>query len=250
MFQNIELFVNSDSKFRKVLICAKTKPLTKAAHILQMVVKVLKIKMGLTVNMAMLNTFLFYAFSFVLVLSCIFSVISKKSVHSVLWLILGFFGAAWVLLSLRADFIAMVLIIVYVGAIAILFLFVVMMLEEPNSAIKKVKYKKLHMFFSLSVTIILFFEIFAILLTSKSANLITTFIKFDVKDLGKVLYTTYFFEFQSLGILFFVAMVGVIVLTLEERPKNKIQNAFRQISRQKSSVYLVKPETYKGVKID
>lgn len=197
-----------------------------------------------------LTGILFYIFSFILVLSAFFAVTVKKSVNAVLLLILAFFAAAWVFLTLGAEFIAMLLIIIYVGAIAVLFLFVVMMLEEPNSVIKKAKHGKINFLFSFGIGSILFFEIFTIILTTKIANKPAISMNFGIKDIGNILYTEYFFEFQTIGLLFFTAMVGAIILTLiPSVVKTKRQNFFKQISRDTTSVYLTNPEIGKGVKI-
>ena len=194
---------------------------------------------------------LFYFFSAVIIISSFLAVTSKKSVHSVLLLVLTFFATAWVFIIQRADFLAMLLIIIYVGAIAVLFLFVVMMLEEPNSAVKHIKRGKINFMFSFITGVILFFEIFAVIFTTKIyENIEHAQGKiFSIKDIGDVLYTEYFIEFQIMGFLFFTAMVGAIVLTLrKEDLTGKRQNIFTQISRE-SKVLLVKPEVGKGIKI-
>jgi NADH-quinone oxidoreductase subunit J len=202
-----------------------------------------------------LTGFLFYLFSSVLVLSCFFAVSAKRSVHSVLFLVLAFFACAWVFLTTGAEFIAMMLIIIYVGAIAVLFLFVVMMLEEPNADVKNFKRGKLNFLFSLAIGGVLFAELFAILLTTKiGVEAISSAKTFSIHDVGMVLYTHYFAEFQTAGLLFFTAMVGAIMITLfpqDEATKTKRQNFFTQISRRKEeTLYLAKPEIGKGVKID
>ena len=197
-----------------------------------------------------ITSVLFYFFSAVIVISSFLAVTSKKSVHSVLLLVLTFFAAAWVFIIQRADFLAMLLIIIYVGAIAVLFLFVVMMLEEPKAAVKHIKRDKVNFMFSFITGIILFFEIFAVIFTTKIYETIESAAKvFTIKDIGDVLYTEYFIEFQIMGFLFFTAMVGAIVLTFrKEDITGKRQNIFTQISRE-SKVVLMKPEVGKGVKI-
>jgi NADH-quinone oxidoreductase subunit J len=201
-----------------------------------------------------LTGLLFYLFSAVLVLSCFFAVSSKRSVHSVLFLVLAFFACAWVFLTNGAEFIAMMLIIIYVGAIAVLFLFVVMMLEEPNEDVKKFKRGKLNFLFSFAIGAVLFVELFAILLTTKiGVEALYSTKSYSIQDVGLVLYTQYFFEFQTAGLLFFTSMVGAIMLTLfpqEEDKKTKRQNFFNQISRRKEeTIFLAKPEIGKGIKI-
>jgi NADH-quinone oxidoreductase subunit J len=201
-----------------------------------------------------INSVLFYIFGGVLVLSSFFAVSSKRSVHAVLFLVLAFFASAWVFLTRGAEFIAMMLIIIYVGAIAVLFLFVVMMLEEPNADVKKFKRGKINFLFSATVGVVLFCELLAIILTTKIGVEATFGMQnFSIKDVGMVLYTEYFIEFQTIGLLFFASMVGVIMLTLfpqNTQTKTKRQNFFIQISRDKTSVYNAKPKVGGGVKID
>lgn len=197
-----------------------------------------------------ITSVLFYFFSFIIVASAFLAVTSKKSVHSVLLLVLTFFGTAWVFILQKADFLAMLLIIIYVGAIAVLFLFIVMMLEEPNAQVKHIKRGKVNFMFSLIVGVILFFEIFAVIFTGSLYNSIVNTGKiFSIKDIGDVLYTEYFIEFQIMGFLFFVAMVGAIVLTFKKQDvTGKRQNIGNQITRS-SKITLAKPEIGKGIKI-
>lgn len=196
-----------------------------------------------------IGVFLFYFFSAIILFSGFFAVTSKKSVHSVLLLVLTFFGSAWIFILQKADFIAMILIIIYVGAIAILFLFVVMMLEEPNKKIKHIKHGKVNILFSLTVGIILFFELFAIILTSNIHKAHNQFEGFNIKDIGNIIYTQYFVEFQITGFLFFVSMVGAIVLAFKKEDiTGKKQSISSQINRE-NKIILAKPEIRKGIKI-
>ena len=202
-----------------------------------------------------LTNVLFYVFSAILALSCFFAVSAKRSVHAVLFLVLAFFASAWVFITLKAEFIAMLLIIIYVGAIAVLFLFVVMMLEEPNEEVKHFKRGKLNFLFSALIGGILFAELFVIILSTKvgvESYLITK--TFSIRDVGLVLYTQYFFEFQTIGLVFFTAMVGAIMLTMfKPDPKTKTvrQNFLKQISRKREdTMTLENPKPNTGVKID
>jgi NADH-quinone oxidoreductase subunit J len=200
-------------------------------------------------DVSFLNGALFYVFSAVLLLSGLASVIAKSSVHSVLLLILAFFSAAWVFIGLNAEFIAMLLIIIYVGAVAVLFIFVVMMLEEPKAELKKRKLG-LKFVFNFIFGSVLFVELFVILITVKNMPRFFDTKVFTIKDIGNILYTEYFYEFQTMGLLFFTAMIGAIVLTLEKSSPNiKKQIISDQIKRDSSSVELVNPEFKKGVKI-
>lgn len=206
--------------------------------------------MGPLFLMGSLNVALFYVFSGILIISAFYAVFSKRSVHAVLSLILAFFSAAWIFISLKAEFVAMLLIIIYVGAIAVLFLFVVMMLEEPTSIPKPIKNEKITFILSSIFGILLFIELFIILITSSGLPMSEISSSFSIKDIGRILYTNYFFEFQSIGILFFISMIGAIILTLEEKPKGRHQNMAAQSRREKSSVQLENPPFKSGVKTE
>ncbi len=196
---------------------------------------------------------LFYLFGSILIGSALAAVSTRHMVHSVLFLILCFFNAAALFIMVGAEFIAMLLVIVYVGAIAVLFLFVVMML---NTDVKKIK-ERLNIstpvlgFFS----IVIFIELFAILKISLGKD----YSKFklfpidqkmsNVENIGNALYTQYFLPFQISGAILFVAMIGAIVLTLNKNDRFiKKQVIKDQILRSKTdSIEIVKIETGKGI---
>ena len=202
----------------------------------------------------------FYLFSSVAVLSALMVVSSKNPVHSVLFLILSFVNASALFVLLGAEFLAMILIVVYVGAVAVLFLFVVMML---NVAQQKNEWfnssgRSSHIPVGLLVSIIIFFELIIVIggwkykpdLLDSIAIEINTDLT-NTQSLGSVIYTDYIHLFQLSGMVLLVAMIGAIVLTFRQRSGVKRQSYFKQISRdRKDGIELVDVENNKGVKID
>ena len=187
----------------------------------------------------MLLTSLFYIFSSLIVFSAIGVISSKNPVYSVLYLILAFLNSAILFLFLNAEFLAMLLIVVYVGAVAVLFLFVVMMLNV-NQEEKKINFQK-YTPFTLFIFVIVFVELVYVFTIdnkylidlSKKGNL-----SFDnnTVSLGNILYTDYALLFQMSGIILLVAMIGAIVLTLRNRQGVKKQIIKNQIDTKKSDV--------------
>ncbi len=202
-----------------------------------------------------LNLILFYAFAAILIGSAVAAISSKNMVHSVLFLILGFFNAAGLFVILGAEFIAMLLVIVYVGAIAVLFLFVVMMLNvDLQKAKEKFNFSSLGL---IALAIIIFTEIFVILKISLDKNY-QTFKLFPISDkvsnveaIGHSLYTEYFLAFQLSGAILFVAMIGAIVLTLAKNDRFiRKQKIVDQVLRnKKDSIEIVKVPTGQGVEV-
>ena len=198
----------------------------------------------------------FYLFSAVILLSSLMVVSSKNPVHSVLFLILTFFNAAGLFVILHAEFLAMILIIVYVGAVAVLFLFVVMMLDVNFT---KSKENVLHyMPFGLFIGAVFVCELIIVLINSKLdlANiqiLSNPFAKFsnmtNTQALGSVLYTDYILYFQLSGVSLLVAMIGSIVLTLRDRTGVRRQIIGVQLERNSSSTVLKEVESGEGVDI-
>ncbi|MES2676919.1 MAG: NADH-quinone oxidoreductase subunit J [Pseudomonadota bacterium] len=198
----------------------------------------------------------FYLFSAVLLASALVVVSTKNTIYSVMFLILAFFNAAGLFVLLGAEFLAMLLVIVYVGAIAVLFLFVVMMLNiDAQPKIKKSFNKYLPLV--ILIAGILFIEIFiltqssAIFFGSTPTSLPTPNDISNTKAIGNVLYTNFIYPFQLAGMVLFVAMIGAIVLTLRDQDRFiKKQNISEQVSRTKSdSVKLVKVETGQGINV-
>ena len=202
----------------------------------------------------------FYTFSLITVVSAIMVTISKNTVHSVFFLILNFITVSCLFIMIGAEFLGMIMLIVYVGAVAVLFLFVVMMLnvaQEENTLFKSSSDGK-HIPIGLLISLIIFFEIIIViggwkyrpdLLNSISLNISSELT--NTHSLGYVLYTNYIHLFQLSGMILLVAMIGAIVLTFRKRSGLKRQSYFRQISREKiEGVDLVTAESKKGVKID
>ncbi|MCF6343049.1 MAG: NADH-quinone oxidoreductase subunit J [Devosiaceae bacterium] len=200
-----------------------------------------------------LTLFFFYLFSTVLIASAVMVVASRNPVHSVLFLILAFFNAAGLFLIAGAEFLAMVLVIVYVGAVAVLFLFVVMMLDIDFAKMRKgiLQYMPIGAF----IGIILFLELVLVAgswimlpeIASSSAMPIDNSIS-NTKALGQVLYTRYVFLFQGAGIILLIAMIGAIVLTLHHKPNVKRQDIADQVARDpKKAVEVVKVKSGEGL---
>lgn len=196
---------------------------------------------------------MFYVFSGVLLVSAILVITVKNPVHSVLFLILGFFNSAGLFLILGAEFIAMLTVIVYVGAVAVLFLFVVMMLDVDINALKEgfVKYLPI----CLVVAVILASELIMVMTHAREGTQIftpqTVPLRADMNNtetIGSVLYTTFVYPFQLAGLVLLVAMIGAIVLTLRSRPGVKKQNIDSQVNRKREdAMEVVSVETGKGV---
>jgi len=186
----------------------------------------------------MIGALAFYAFASILILSAIMVISARNPVHSVLFLILAFFNAAGLFVLLGAEFVAMILVIVYVGAVAVLFLFVVMMLDISFADLRKgaMQYVPL----GLLLGLVLLAELVMLYSTWQFApqvadNLATPVLaNSDVQNseaLGKVLYTQYVFPFQVSGLILLVAMIGAIVLTLRTRVGVLRQKVGDQVSR-------------------
>ena len=183
-----------------------------------------------------LYSFSFYLFSGVVVLSALMVISAKNPVHSVLFLILSFVSASGLFVLLGAEFLAMILVVVYVGAVAVLFLFVVMMLDINFVKLREGFLQYLP--FGALLGIVLFTELALLFFTDKLS--VMSSIEFstypilskteNTKDLGSVLYTNYFYLFQLSGLILLVAMIGSIVLTLRERSGVKKQKISEQIS--------------------
>lgn len=186
-----------------------------------------------------LATVAFYVFATVLIVAALLVVSARNPVHSVLFLILAFFNAAALFVLLGAEFLAMVLVVVYVGAVAVLFLFVVMMLDIDFTELRQgfLNYAP----YGLVVAAVFFFELFVVggawlLSPSLSAAVAhpTPAGVTNTEALGRILYTNYVHVFQGAGMVLLVAMIGAIVLTLRHREGVKRQSASAQIGRKRS----------------
>ena len=206
------------------------------------------------------HTIFFYIFSIIAVISAIMVTVSKNTVHSVFFLILDFISISCLFIMIGAEFLGMIMLIVYVGAVAVLFLFVVMMLNvaqqknqwfisEENSG---------HIPVGLTISAIIFFELIIVIggwkykpdLFNSDILSITNEIS-NTHSLGQVLYTDYIHVFQISGMILLIAMIGAIVLTFRQREGVKKQSYLKQISRERSEgVEVVDVSSNKGVKID
>ena len=203
----------------------------------------------------------FYIFSLIAIVSAVMVTVSKNTVHSVFFLILDFISISCLFIMIGAEFLGMIMLIVYVGAVAVLFLFVVMMLnvaEQKGQWFSSRWDGGTHIPVGLLVSLIIFFELIIViggwkykpdLLNSRSINISTEVT--NTRSIGNVLYTDYILLFQISGMILLVAMIGAIVLTYRERAGVKRQSYVKQISRERDEgVDLVEAERNKGVKID
>ena len=203
----------------------------------------------------------FYVFSLIAIISAVMVTVSKNTVHSVFFLILDFISISCLFIMIGAEFLGMIMLIVYVGAVAVLFLFVVMMLnvaEQKGQWFSSRWDGGTHIPVGLLVSLIIFFELIIViggwkykpdLLNSLSINISNEIT--NTRSIGNVLYTDYILLFQISGMILLVAMIGAIVLTYRERAGVKRQSYVKQISRERDEgVDLVEAERNKGVKID
>jgi len=205
------------------------------------------------------HTIFFYFFSIITVGSALMVIASKNTVHAVFFFILDFISVGCLFIMIGAEFLGMIMLIVYVGAVAVLFLFVVMML---NVAEQKQSWfrgrKSTHIPVGLIVSIIILLEVLVVIGGWKyKENFITTnSIVIDsnfsnTHQLGSVLYTDYIYLFQIAGIILLLSMIGAIVLTYRKREGVKRQSYINQITREsKTSVEIVEADFNVGVKID
>lgn len=199
-----------------------------------------------------LPLFFFYLFSAIVVASALMVISSRNPVHSVLFLILAFVNAAGIFLLAGAEFLAFILIVVYVGAVAVLFLFVIMMLDVDFAELRKGVMQ--HAPVGIIVGLILLVEL---LMVAGSAFIVpeaagSGVVPIDggvenTRAIGRVLYTNYIYLFQACGLVLLVAMIGAIVLTLRHKPNVKRQDIAKQVARTRSGVETVKIESGKGL---
>ena len=203
------------------------------------------------------HAFFFYFFSFIAVVSAIMVTVSKNTVHSVFFLILDFISISSLFIMIGAEFLGMIMLIVYVGAVAVLFLFVVMMLnvaKQKNTWFKS-STNSAHIPIGLLVSIIIFFEVIIVIggwkYKPELSNKIVLSDVTNTHSIGNVLYTDYIHLFQLSGMVLLVAMIGAIVLTFRKREGLKRQSYFKQLSRERNDgVSLVNVKSHHGVKID
>ena len=206
------------------------------------------------------HSIFFYTFSIIAVISAIMVTVSKNTVHSVFFLILDFISISCLFIMIGAEFLGMIMLIVYVGAVAVLFLFVVMMLnvaQQKNQWFLSSESSD-HIPVGLIISTLIFFELIIVIGGWKykpdlfdKIKATPTEIVSNTHSLGQILYTDYIHIFQISGMILLVAMIGAIVLTFRQREGLKTQNYVQQISRERSDgVEVLKVETKKGVNID
>lgn len=201
----------------------------------------------------MIVTLAFYAFAAVLIAAAAMVVLARNPVHAVLYLILAFFNAAALFLLAGAEFLAMILVIVYVGAVAVLFLFVVMMLDVNFAELREgfVRYLPIGAVVGVILAAELLFLASVWSLSAEAPRLLAEPAPAGVDNttaLGRVLYTDYFYLFQASGVILLVAMIGAIVLTLRDRPGVKRQDVAAQTARRvEETLALVKMKPGSGM---
>ena len=202
-----------------------------------------------------INAIFFYLFAGMTVASAVMVISSRNPVHSVLFLILAFVNAAGLFVLLGAEFLAMILIVVYVGAVAVLFLFVVMMLDVDFAELRQGFLNYLPI--GALVGVVMLAELLVVLgawvIAPEVAKAITAPIPpisaaSNTQALGLVLYTRYVYFFQTAGLILLVAMVGAIVLTLQHKPNVRRQNIAVQVARGRSTaIEVVKVKSGQGL---
>ena len=207
------------------------------------------------------NAIFFYIFSIIAVISAIMVTVSKNTVHSVFFLILDFISISCLFIMIGAEFLGMIMLIVYVGAVAVLFLFVVMMLnvaQQKNQWFNSESTSSSHIPVGLIISTIIFFELIIVVggwkykpeLSDQNTSQISNEIS-NTHSLGLVLYTDYIHIFQISGMILLIAMIGAIVLTFRRREGLKTQSYLKQISRERSEgIEVLEVQPNKGVKID
>lgn len=208
----------------------------------------------------LVHSLFFYFFSIITVFSAIMVTISKNTIYSVFFLILVFVSVSILFIMIGAEFLGMIMLIVYVGAVAVLFLFVVMMLNIVEQVTRRSSRKGFINYISVGsiVGVIIFLELLVVIGGWKYKGTFIPLsdinINVDLSNthvLGNILYTDYIHLFQIAGMILLVAMVGAITLTFSKRENIKRQNYFEQIQREKTSaVSLVDVKSGKGVKLD
>ena len=205
----------------------------------------------------MIHVFAFYLFAALTVLSGVLVIFARNPVHSVMWLILAFFNAAGLMVLVGAEFIAMLLVIVYVGAVAVLFLFVVMMLDIDFAELRAGFIKNFPL--GIAVAVVLLAEIVlgvgayrvgALDLGTADGSAATPAGASNIEAIGALMYGRYLFLFEAAGIILLVAMIGAIVLTHRQRGGVRGQNVARQNQRRPGEATVnTRPEVGKGVSL-
>ncbi|EIZ80269.1 NADH dehydrogenase I subunit J [Novosphingobium sp. Rr 2-17] len=205
----------------------------------------------------MIHVLAFYLFAVMTIASGAITILARNPVHSVLWLILAFFNAAGLMILVGAEFIAMLLVIVYVGAVAVLFLFVVMMLDIDFAELRAgfVRYFP----FGALVAVVLLAEMVlgigayragSLKLGTPDGTAAQPVGTSNIEAIGALLYSRYLFLFEAAGVILLVAMIGAIVLTHRQRTDTRGQNIGKQVRRRPQDATVnVKPEIGQGVQL-
>ena len=207
----------------------------------------------------MIQTIAFYLFAVLVILSAVMVIMARNPVHSVLWLILAFFNAAGLMVLVGAEFIAMLLVIVYVGAVAVLFLFVVMMLDIDFAELRAGFIKNFPLGIAVALGLLAelvlgvgAYQLGAIELGTPSGAAAPIMDRSNIESLGAVLYRDYLFLFEAAGLVLLVAMVGAIVLTHRERADGRRgqQDIGKQVRRRPDDAIVLKqPTVGEGVEL-
>lgn len=201
----------------------------------------------------MIASIAFYLFAALTILPALAVIFARNPVHSVLWLIVAFFNAAGLMLLVGAEFIAMLVVIVYVGAVAVLFLFVVMMLDIDFAQLRSGFTRNLP--FGIIIALVLLAEIIVALSAWKagpalSGHAIPAAATPNIVALGQLLYSRYLFAFELAGLILLVAMVGAIVLTHRSRRDTRPQKVWKQVARRPDeAIRNINPGVGEGMKL-
>jgi NADH-quinone oxidoreductase subunit J len=195
----------------------------------------------------------FYLFATLTIASAIAVIFARNPVHSVLWLILAFFNAAGLMLLVGAEFIAMLVVIVYVGAVAVLFLFVVMMLDIDFASLRSGFTRNLP--FGIIIALVLLGEIILALFAAQAGPAfanhgVPVSAQPNIVALGQLLYSRYLFAFELAGLILLVAMIGAIVLTHRSRRDTRPQKVWKQVGRRpEEAIQNANPGVGEGMKL-
>ena len=205
----------------------------------------------------MIQAFAFYLFAFLVIMSGAFCILARNPVHSVLWLIVAFFNAAGLMVLVGAEFIAMLLVIVYVGAVAVLFLFVVMMLDIDFSELRAGFVRNFPLGIALALVLVSelvlglgALKVGGLKLGTADGSAMTLAGQSNIEAIGALLYSRYLFVFEASGVILLVAMIGAIVLTHRQRSDTRGQNISRQVARRPDEATRnERPEVGQGISL-
>ncbi len=200
----------------------------------------------------MLQAIAFYIMAVTTVAAGLFVVTARNPVHSVLWLILAFFSAAGLFVLMGAEFLAMLLVVVYVGAVAVLFLFVVMMLDVDFVRLREGYAQYLPVGGVVAIILLVEMIMVSAAVADRGAaagkSPVAAADVTNAEAIGRVLYTDYIYFFQAAGLVLLVAMIGAIVLTLRHKPHVKRQQIHVQVGRRRQDAYeMTTPKTGEGI---